>query len=82
MSGKFFNKYSRTIHEKLAGMGATFKFTADNPEATFLKSGYQRIDRVSVVETSLQFESRKVPKILLKTLLRTLVSGYCIYVFE
>ena len=82
MSRKFFNKYSRTIHEKLAGMGATFKFTADIPEATFLKRGYQRIDRVSVVETSLQFESRKVPKILLKTLLRTLVSGYSIYVFE
>lgn len=82
MSRKFFEKYSRTIHEKLSGMGATFKFTADNPEATFLSSGYQRVDRVSVVETSLQFESRKVPKILLKTLLRTLVSGYSIYFFE
>lgn len=82
MSRKFFEKYSRPIHEKLSGMGATFKFTAENPETTFLSSGYKRIQRVSVVETSLQFESRKVPKIVLKTLLRTLVSGYSIYVFE
>jgi methyltransferase (TIGR00027 family) len=81
MTRKFFEKYGRTIHEKLSGMGATFKFTADNPEAMFLGSGYERAERVSIIEKSLEFESRKVPKIMLKTVLKTLVTGYRIYVF-
>ena len=82
MTRKFFEKYGRSIHEKLRGMGATFKFTADNPEAIFLTSGYERLDRISIIEKSLEYESRKVPNFILKTLLRTLVSGYVIYVFE
>lgn len=82
MSRRFFEKYGRTIHEKLTGMGATFKFTADNPEDVFVKSGYERTARISIVEKSMEFESRTIRRILLKTLLRTLASGYAIYVFE
>ncbi|HKV33190.1 MAG TPA: SAM-dependent methyltransferase [Pyrinomonadaceae bacterium] len=82
MTRKFFEKYGRTIHEKLTGMGATFKFTADNPEEIFVKNGYQRVDQISTVVKSTEFEGRKIPKILFKTLLRTLASGYAIYVFE
>lgn len=63
-------------------MGATFKFTADNPEEIFVKNGYQRLDQISVVVKSTEFEGRNVPKILFRTLLRTLASGYAIYVFE
>lgn len=82
MSRSFFEKYGRTIHEKLTGLGATFRFTADNPEDIFVKSGYERVGRISIVEKSMEFESRTISRILLKTLLRTLASGYSIYVFE
>ncbi|HEU4510745.1 MAG TPA: class I SAM-dependent methyltransferase, partial [Pyrinomonadaceae bacterium] len=82
MNRRFFEKYGRTIHEKLTGMGATFRFTADSPEDVFVKSGYERIGKISIVEKSMEFESRTIPRILLKTLLRTLASGYSIYVFE
>lgn len=82
MTRKFFEKYGRTIHEKLTGMGATFKFTADNPEEIFVKNGYERVDQISTVVKSTEFEGKKIPKILFKTLLRTLASGYAIYVFE
>lgn len=82
MTRKFFEKYGRTIHEKLTGMGATFKFTADNPEEIFVKNGYERLDQISTVVKSTEFEGRKIPKILFKTLLRTLARGYAIYVFE
>lgn len=82
MTRKFFEKYGRTIHEKLTGMGATFKFTADNPEEIFVKNGYERVDQISMVMKSTEFEGRKIPKILFRTLLRTLASGYAIYVFE
>ena len=82
MTRKFFQKYGRQIHEKLTGMGATFKFTAANPDALFLDSGYERVNWFSMIEKSLEYESRKIPKFLLKTLLRTLGTGYAIYVFE
>ena len=82
MTRKFFSKYGRTIHETLSGMGATIKLFTDDPEATFLSSGYKCVDRFSIVEKSLEYEARKVPKFVLKTLFRTLVSGYTIYIFE
>ena len=81
MTRKFFEKYGRTMHEKLTGMGATFKFTADNPEELFLRNGYRRVARFSVVEKSAEYQSRKIPKIVARTILRTLTSGYAIYVF-
>src|SRR6185295_7800939 len=81
-SRNFFEKYSRTMHEKINGMGTSFKFTADHPEEIFLKNGYRRTERVSIIERAVQFELIKIPKIILKTLLRTLANGYRIYVFE
>jgi methyltransferase (TIGR00027 family) len=81
MTRKFFEKYGRTMHEKLTGMGATFKFTADNPEELFLRSGYQRVACISVVEKAAEYQSRKIPKILERTFLRTWTSGSAIYVF-
>jgi O-methyltransferase involved in polyketide biosynthesis len=82
MTRKFFERYNRTMYEKILGMGATFKFTVDNPEEVFLKNGYSRIERISMVERAVELDSMKIPKILLKTLLRTLANGYAIYVFE
>src|SRR5258705_32691 len=81
MSRKFFEKYSKSMHKKIADIGATFKFTIDNPEEVVLENGYSRIGRISIVETSVRLESIKIPKILLKTFLRTLAGGYAIYLF-
>ncbi|HJT66539.1 MAG TPA: SAM-dependent methyltransferase [Pyrinomonadaceae bacterium] len=81
MTRKFFEKYGRTIHEKLTGMGATFKFTVKKPEELFLRSGYRRVACLSVVERSAEYQSRAIPKILARTFLRTLTRGYAIYVF-
>jgi methyltransferase (TIGR00027 family) len=82
MSRKFIENYSRTMHEKILGMGTTFKFTVDNPEEVFLEKGYRRTERISIVEMAVELGSIKMPKIVLKTLLRTLANGYAIYVFE
>ena len=82
MSRKFFEKYGRTLHEKITGMGASFRFTVDNPEEVFLENGYSRIGWISIVGRAVEFKLIKIPRIVLKTLLRTLASGYAIYVFE
>ena len=82
MSRKFFEKYGKTLHEKITGMGTSFKFTVDNPEEVILENGYSRTGRVSIIERAVGFELIKIPRIVLKTFLRTLASGYAIYVFE
>ena len=82
MTRKFFERYGRNIHEKLTGLGASFKFTADEPEALFVQSGYRRVGWFSMVERAMGFESKKIPRFLVQTFLRTLATGYAIYVFE
>lgn len=81
MTRKFFESYGRTIHEKLTGMGATFKFTVDNPEEVFLRNGYRRLACLSIVAKSAEYQMKRIPRIIARTLLRTLTSGYAIYVF-
>jgi methyltransferase (TIGR00027 family) len=81
MTRKFFEKYGRTIHEKLTGLGASFKFTADNPEELFVSNGYRRLACLSIVEKSAEYQMKKIPRLIARTLLRTLTSGYAIYVF-
>ena len=82
MNREFFEENGRTLHEKITGMGTSFKFTADNPEEVILENGYRRTGRVSIVEKALVFESPNIPKDILETILPTLPSGYAIYVFE
>lgn len=82
MNRKFFQKHSKSLHEKLAGVGATFKFTVNDPEKIFLKNGYHRTAKISIVGSAVRYGSLKIPKILLKTLFRTLARGYSIYVLD
>lgn len=82
MTRVFFEKYGRTIREKITGMGAHFKLTTDDPEALFLQNGYRRTGWFSMIEKAFEFDSKKIPKIVLRTFLRTLTKGYAIYVFE
>jgi methyltransferase (TIGR00027 family) len=82
MSQKFFEKYSKNFHEKIAGMGTSFKFTADKPEKIFLENGYTCTEKISIVERAVDFKLLDVPKILLKTVFRTLANGYAIYLFK
>src|SRR5215510_4017983 len=82
MTREFFEKYGKTIHEKLTGMGATFKFTVDNPEEIFLKNDYLLVDRIPIIEQSVRFKLPRVPGFILKLFARFLPHGYSIYVFS
>lgn len=81
MTREFFEDYGKTMHEKLTGMGASFKFTADNPEEIFVASGYRRTEKISIIEKAVVFEAPGIPPGVLETVLPTLPSGYSIYVF-
>jgi len=82
MTREFFKKNASTIHEKLTGMGATFKFTVDNPEEVFLTNCYRVIKRIQIVEKAVQFSMPRMPKLVWKVLRRTLPEGYSIVVLE
>jgi methyltransferase (TIGR00027 family) len=82
MSREFFENYGRTLHEKITGMGASFKFTADNPEEIFLENGYARTERISIVERSVVYESPGMPESVWEAILPTLPGGYAVHVFE
>src|SRR5215213_1720067 len=79
---EFFEKYASSMHEKLTGMGAMFKFTVENPEALFLKNGYMELEKIPVVEKALLFEAGEIPPSVWQTIQPTLPQGYSIYVFE
>jgi len=82
MTREFFEKYGKTIHEKLVGMGATFKFTVENPEEIFLNNDYRLVDRIPIIEQSVRFKIPRVPGFILKLFTRFLPHGYSIYVFS
>ena len=48
MRKSFFEKYSRDIHEKIVGMGATFTDMEETPERLFTDNGYTMVDIASV----------------------------------
>ena len=82
MTYAFFENYGKTVHEKITGLGATFKFTVEDPEHVFLQEGYELNDKISIVEKSVVFETPGIPANVLEAIRPTLPSGYSICVFK
>lgn len=82
MTRAFFENAASTIHEKLTGMGATFKFAVDNPEEVFTRNGYRQVETIPIVEKSVLLEAGEIPPEVWQTVQPTLPQGYSIYVFE
>jgi methyltransferase (TIGR00027 family) len=82
MTREFSEKNAGTIHEKLTGMGAPFKFTIDNPEEVFLRNGYRELEKIPVIEKAVLLEAGEIPPEVWQTIQPTLPRGYSIHVFE
>src|SRR5678815_5530723 len=82
MTREFRDKTAGSIHEKLTGMGASFKFTLDNPEDLFLKNGYRELEKIPIIEKAVLFEAGEIPPEVWQTVQPTLPQGYSIHVFE
>ncbi|HYV13594.1 MAG TPA: SAM-dependent methyltransferase [Pyrinomonadaceae bacterium] len=82
MTREFFEKNASTIHEKLTGMGATFKFTVAKPEEVFLKNGYRQLETIPIIEKAVLLEAGQIPPEIWQTIQPTLPQGYSIHVFE
>jgi methyltransferase (TIGR00027 family) len=90
MTRRFFEKYARAVYEKIADLGARFRYTVDRPEAIFLRSGYQQRDRHSIVARSVELGAMtpsadgraKLPRFVARLLFRTVLTGYSIFELE
>jgi O-methyltransferase involved in polyketide biosynthesis len=82
MTRDFFEKTATTMHEKLTGMGAPFKFAADNPAEVFVNSGYRQVKKIPIIEQAVLFEAGEIPPAVWQTIQPSLPQGYDIYVFE
>ncbi|MGZ3158414.1 MAG: class I SAM-dependent methyltransferase [Burkholderiaceae bacterium] len=74
-------KYGRTLHEKIEGIGTQFK-PVNYPDKVFTTNGYRINDRISVVERSTDFSINKFPKWMLKCFFFNDVFGNSVYEFE
>lgn len=74
--------YGKSLHEKITGIGTSFKFTVDTPEAVFVENGYRRLEEIPIVEKSVLFSAPEIPPNVWESIQPTLPQGYWIYVFE
>lgn len=81
MRKHFFEKYSREIHQKIVGMGATFTDMEETPERLFTDNGYTMTDLTSVPLYSVDHGNIGIPAFAVRYFLRTLREGYVIAVF-
>lgn len=81
MNREFFEKYAQPIHGKIAGLGAPFKFIADDPAEIFIESGYRPTEKIPIVQKVVEFTRPQLTEAELQSLPSTLPQGYDIYVF-
>jgi len=77
----FVERYGQGIHRRFGELGASFKYLVDNPEALFVRQGYERLAHLSVARHARELKLIQPPMFLLNTILKPLADGYSIYVF-
>lgn len=86
MTGRFLGKHSRTTHEKIKSMGATFSKLSERPAKIFTDDGYKHISSQSVAlfaaERGLLGRPAFLVRFIVRRLMRVLRDGYTINVFE
>jgi methyltransferase (TIGR00027 family) len=82
MRASFFNRFSRPIHEKVAGMGATFTDLVEQPEQIFIDAGYTMRSLESIPLFAAEHGNIGIPAFIVKWLIPSLRDGYAIGVFE
>ena len=82
MRKRFFEKYSRDVHEKIVGLGTTFKDMVEEPERLFTDRGYNMLALDSVPLYAVRRKDVGIPSFLVKYVMRTLRNGYLIGAFR
>jgi len=81
MSRPFFDKYTRTFHEKIVDVGTSF-VVMDQPEEVFLANGYRPLQRISIVRRAVELGAIKVGNLPPFLARLGTPDGYSVWVFE
>jgi methyltransferase (TIGR00027 family) len=89
MTKKMFDKFARSVHDKLVEAGAQFTTRPDNPAAIFERHAYAESSRTPMFkrgyELGVLWDRARIPapiaKLLYKTIMKD-ISGYAIHRFE
>ena len=82
MRKRFFETYSRAIHERIVGLGTTFTAMEDDPERLFMEQGYELVEQVSVALHAANHGNLGIPAFAVRYFMTTLRDGYRIVVFR
>ena len=82
MRKRFFDKYSRDVHEKIVGMGTTFTDLEDAPERLFTDNDYTTVDSASVPQRAVEAANIGIPAFMVRYFMGTLRNGYVIAAFR
>jgi methyltransferase (TIGR00027 family) len=82
MRKRFFETYSRDIHDTIVGMGTTFTDMEEHPERLFTENGYSQVAMTSVPLYAAERADIGIPRFAIRYFLRTLRNGYVIAVFR
>jgi methyltransferase (TIGR00027 family) len=78
----FFEKFSRDIHVKIVGMGATFTDMVEEPEKDLIEAGYRLRSLESVPLYAALHGSIGIPAFVVRWLAPQLRNGYLVGVFD
>jgi len=82
MNQTFRERYAKPILDELSKLGTTFTWTVPDPQEPFRAAGYRELRRKSQVERACELGSLRIPWIMRRTFLRSLVEGYTCREFE
>jgi hypothetical protein len=82
MRRSFFERYSKTIHEKILSLGASFTDISEQPESLLLDNGYKALSTVSIPLYAAMHGNLNIPPFVIRYFLKTLRDGYSNWRFE
>jgi methyltransferase (TIGR00027 family) len=82
MRRSFFNRYGKSVHEKIISLGATFTEMKEHPEELFINNGYQVLSCTSIPLRAVEHAGQAIPLFVVKYFLKTLRNGYGIWRFK
>lgn len=82
MRKRFFETYSRDVHEKIVGMGTTFTDMEEAPERLFTENGYTMVARASVPLRAAESAHFGIPAFVVRYFMGVLRDGYVIAAFR
>jgi len=81
MRRSFFDRYGKTIHEKIISLGTRFTAMTEHPENLFLDNGYRALSCTSIPLYAARQSNVAIYSFLVRYFFRTLRDGYCIWRF-